>query len=100
MAYERMEHMAGMIGARTSTVTDAVQDVAAAAGSYVQHQAARAAHRAQDLAHEADERVAKYTGRSLEGWAADARDFVRKHPVQLLAATIGVGYVLGKVMQR
>ncbi len=33
-------------------------------------------------------------------WAADIRDFVRKHPFQALAATIGLGYVLGKVMWR
>ena len=28
------------------------------------------------------------------------RDFVRKHPVLALAATIGLGYALGKVMRR
>jgi ElaB/YqjD/DUF883 family membrane-anchored ribosome-binding protein len=100
MAHESMENMAGMTDAQTRKVTQAVQDVAERAGSYVQHQATQLADRAQELAHEANERVKEYTGRPLDAWVADIRDFVRAHPLQALAATIGLGYVLGKVVRR
>ena len=37
---------------------------------------------------------------TLEAWAADAREFVRAYPLYILAATIGVGYILGKITRR
>ena len=40
------------------------------------------------------------TGRSLGQWTTQIRDFVRTHPLQALAVTIGLGYVLGKLARR
>jgi ElaB/YqjD/DUF883 family membrane-anchored ribosome-binding protein len=100
MAHESTENLTGMTEAQTRKAAQAVQDVAERAGTYVQHQATQLADRAQDLAREANERMKEYTGRPLEDWIADLRDLVRKHPLQALAATIGLGYVLGKVMRR
>ena len=100
MAHESTENMTGMTDAQARKAAQAVQDVAERAGTYVQHQATHLADRAQDLAREANERLKAYTGRPLDDWVADIRDVVRRHPLQALAATIGLGYVLGKVMRR
>lgn len=100
MAHDSMENMAGITEAQTRKAVHAAQDVAERAGTYVQEQVTHLADRAQDLAREANERMKEYTGRPLDAWAADLRDFVRKHPLQALAATIGLGYVLGKAMKR
>lgn len=91
-----MEHLTE---AQTRRAVSSVQDVAERAGTYVQQQASQFADRAQDLAHEANERLKAYTG-PLEAWAADIRELVRQHPFQALAATIGLGYILGKMMRR
>ncbi len=37
---------------------------------------------------------------TIEEWMADARAFVRAYPLQILAATIAVGYILGKLTRR
>lgn len=101
MAQESMDKtITGMTDPQTRKAVHAVQDAAERTGTYVQQQAAQLTDRAQDLAREANERVKEYTGRRLEDWAGDIRDFVRAHPFQALAATIGVGYILGKVMRR
>ncbi|MGH7340124.1 MAG: DUF883 family protein [Candidatus Rokuibacteriota bacterium] len=97
---ERIENMTGMTDAQTRRAAHAVQEVAERTGAYVQQQASQLADRAQDLAREANERMKEYTGRPVEDWIADIRDFVRHHPFQALAATIGVGYILGKMMRR
>ena len=44
--------------------------------------------RAHDLTREAD------------GWVGDVRELVRTHPLQALAATIGIGFILGKLFRR
>lgn len=92
-----MEHLNE---AQTRRAIGSVQDVAERTGTYVQQQAGHLADRAQDLAQEANERLKEYTGRPLEAWTADVREFVRQHPFQAIAATIGLGYILGKFMKR
>jgi ElaB/YqjD/DUF883 family membrane-anchored ribosome-binding protein len=100
MAQERIENVAAATNAQTRRAVLAAQDVAERAGSYVQDRAARLSDLAQDVACQANDRLKEYTGRPLEAWVADTRDFVRTHPLQALAATIGIGYILGKVMRR
>ena len=78
----------------------AAQDAAGRAGSYVQQQVTELSDRAQDLARGANDWIREYTGRSTEAWIADVRGFVRTHPLQALVVTVGVGYVLGKIMKR
>ena len=36
----------------------------------------------------------------VEPWVAEVRGFVRTYPLQILAATIGLGYILGKLTRR
>ena len=96
MAQESFEN----IEAQTSSAVRAARDVADRAGSFVQHQMAQLADGGQDLAREANARVRDYTGRGLDDWAADLRGFVRTHPLQALIATVGIGYILGKILRR
>jgi ElaB/YqjD/DUF883 family membrane-anchored ribosome-binding protein len=78
---------------------DAAQEAAARAGSYVQDGVARLSERAQELAHGAGDGLAR--GRdAVTAWAAGTRDTVKSHPLQALAATVGVGYVAGKLLFR
>lgn len=55
------------------------------------------ANEAQDLVSEQVQRV---TGRSMDSWMRDARRYVQDHPLQAIALTIGLGFVLGKILTR
>ena len=68
---------------------EGAQDIADRAGSYV-----------QDRARDVGARVEHLTGRSMESWTRDARHYVREHPLQAIALTIGLGFVLGKILGR
>jgi ElaB/YqjD/DUF883 family membrane-anchored ribosome-binding protein len=57
----------------------------------------RMASEAQDMIGEQVERL---TGRPMESWMRDARRYVQEHPLQAVAVTIGLGFVLGKLMAR
>jgi ElaB/YqjD/DUF883 family membrane-anchored ribosome-binding protein len=57
----------------------------------------RLAGDAQDMIGEQVERL---TGRPMESWMRDARRYVQDHPLQAVAVTIGLGFVLGKLMAR
>jgi ElaB/YqjD/DUF883 family membrane-anchored ribosome-binding protein len=63
-------------------------DMAERARSYAQDRMTDLLDRARDLTGEADQ------------WVADIREFVRTHPLQALAATVGLGFILGKVLRR
>jgi ElaB/YqjD/DUF883 family membrane-anchored ribosome-binding protein len=65
------------------------QEMAERAGAYVQE-------RARDVG----DRVQRLTGRPMESWTQDARHFVREHPLRAIALTIGLGFVLGKILGR
>lgn len=56
------------------------------------------------LATEAQEmlgdQVERLTGRPLESWMRDARRYVQAHPLQAVALTVGLGFVLGKILAR
>ena len=74
--------------AQLATTVRTARDAAERATTYVQQQVTEIFDRAHDLIHEAD------------GWVGDVRDFVRSHPLQALAATIGVGFIVGKLLRR
>jgi ElaB/YqjD/DUF883 family membrane-anchored ribosome-binding protein len=77
---------------------DGAQHVAARAGASVQSRLGDVSDRAQDFAQDANARVERLTGRSIESRAADTRRLVRQHPLAALAITTGLGYVVGKLL--
>lgn len=79
---------------------DAAEDAASRTGDDVQARMTDASAHAQSVARNANDRMEELTGRRLESWTAEARTFIREHPLQAIALTIGIGYVLGKVMAR
>jgi ElaB/YqjD/DUF883 family membrane-anchored ribosome-binding protein len=74
---------------RLESVSGHAQEMTDRAGAYVQE-------RARDMS----EQVERLTGRSMESWTRDARRFVQQHPLQAVALTIGLGFVLGKILAR
>ena len=76
------------------------QDAATQAGSYVQARAKEMADHAGDYAHEMGAQVERLTGRPMDAWGRDARRYVRSHPLQAVAITIGLGFLLGKLLAR
>jgi ElaB/YqjD/DUF883 family membrane-anchored ribosome-binding protein len=77
-------------------------------GDTAQRSARRMAGEAQDMAYRAgsyaQERaqamMERYTGRPADRWVQDARRFVQDHPLQAVAITVGLGFVLGKILAR
>ena len=57
----------------------------------------RMSERAQDLAQDVRGQVEEWIGDSIERWPAEVRRYVRDHPLQALALTVGIGFLLGKV---
>jgi len=55
---------------------------------------------AREVAGDVDDRMARLTGRSTSEWMTELRGFVRDHPLQTLAVTVGVGYLIGKLTRR
>jgi ElaB/YqjD/DUF883 family membrane-anchored ribosome-binding protein len=74
---------------RLESVSGQAQQMADRAGAYVQG-------RARDVS----EQVERLTGRSMESWTGDLRRYVQQHPLQAVALTIGLGFVLGKILAR
>ena len=93
------EHEHGVL-ATAQDVAHRTGDSVRRAGASVQTGIARVGQRAQDLAHEANDRIRRLTGHPVQEWPAEAQRTVRAHPVRALAATVGLGYVLGKVLLR
>ncbi len=77
---------------------DSAGAAAGRAGEYVQRNVRRLSRRAQDMAQDAGDRFAEYTGRPLDTWTKGVRDFVREHPLQAMLITLGVGYIIGKIL--
>jgi ElaB/YqjD/DUF883 family membrane-anchored ribosome-binding protein len=78
----RLESVSGRFSERVQGLTD------------------RAEAYAQERAHDVNDQVERLTGRSMESWTRDAGRYVREHPIQAIALTIGVGFVLGKILAR
>ena len=82
---------------RLESIGDTAQRSARRVAGDAQAMAARAGNYAQERAQEMVER---YTGRPAESWMRDARRFVQEHPLQAVAITVGLGFVLGKILAR
>jgi ElaB/YqjD/DUF883 family membrane-anchored ribosome-binding protein len=80
------------------------QDMAARAGGYAQERAQEMAERASGFvsqrARDVGDQVARLTGRPADAWMRDARRFVQDHPLKAVALTVGLGFVLGKLLAR
>ncbi len=99
MLEHRIETMTdtGVSGARR--VIESAQDAAARTGSYVRTRVSRMSGQAQDLAVSAGDHLASARG-VVASWAGSARRLVKEHPLQAMMATVGVGYVIGKLVRR
>jgi ElaB/YqjD/DUF883 family membrane-anchored ribosome-binding protein len=100
MAQEGARNLSEIAATEANRMSMAVRDVADRAGGYAQRQVTLMSERAKALATAANELVEEYTGRTAEAWTTDIRSYVRTHPLQIVLATIGVGYVLGKIIKR
>jgi ElaB/YqjD/DUF883 family membrane-anchored ribosome-binding protein len=78
---------------------EAMGDTAARAASSMQHRLSRVTERAQDFASEAGEQLSQFGG-SMGPYMQQARRFVQDRPLQAIALTIGLGFVLGKILGR
>jgi ElaB/YqjD/DUF883 family membrane-anchored ribosome-binding protein len=99
-AQRNFEDMSEAAPEMARRAAEAAQDVASRAGEYVRSRMPEVSERAQDLARDASRQMERLTGRDLDSWTSEARGFIRKHPLQAIALTIGLGYILGKVMAR
>jgi len=65
-----------------------------------QEMAARASEFVSERARDVGQQVERLTGRSTDAWMRDARRFVQDHPLQAVVLTVGLGFVLGKILLR
>jgi ElaB/YqjD/DUF883 family membrane-anchored ribosome-binding protein len=96
----RLESMSEAAQRNARRVASEAQDAATRAGSYAQARAQEMADRAGEYARGMDAQVERLTGQPLEAWGRDARCYVRNHPLQAVAITIGLGFLLGKLLAR
>jgi ElaB/YqjD/DUF883 family membrane-anchored ribosome-binding protein len=78
---------------------DAMGDTAARAASSMQGRLNRVSDRAQDFASDAGEQLSQFRG-SMDQYMEQARRFVQDRPLQAIALTVGLGFVLGKLLGR
>ena len=78
---------------------DAIGDTAARAASSMQHKLNRVSERAQDYVSDAGDQLSQIRG-SMGPYMEQARRFVQDRPLQAIALTIGLGFVLGKLLGR
>jgi ElaB/YqjD/DUF883 family membrane-anchored ribosome-binding protein len=84
-------------GGAVVTVT---RDILEGAQTYAQRQVSALANRTRELGRLANETLVTSTGRTPDTWVTDAHAYLKTRPVQVLAVTIGVGYLLGKLLRR
>ena len=96
MEDRRLEGMGETAQRNARRIANEAQDAASRAGTYAQEMADRAGEYARDM----DTHVERLTGQPLDAWGRDARRFVRNHPLQAVAITIGLGFLLGKLLAR
>ena len=89
MEERRLERITDTAQRSARRIAGDAQEIAERAGTYV----------AQHARH-ADDQIARLTGRPSDAWMRDARRFVKDHPLQAVALTVGLGFVLGKILAR
>jgi ElaB/YqjD/DUF883 family membrane-anchored ribosome-binding protein len=97
---ERLESMSDMAQRNARRLAGEAQDAATRASGYAQTRAQEMADRAGEYARDMGAQVERLTGRPVEAWGRDARNYVRSHPMQAVAITIGLGFLLGKLLAR
>jgi ElaB/YqjD/DUF883 family membrane-anchored ribosome-binding protein len=93
---DRIDRISRDVERGVRRVADQAGEVTTRAASSIQ----AVSDRAHGLAAEASDQVERLTGRPVDAWAADIRSYVRAHPLQSVAITIGLGFVLGKLFKR
>ena len=76
---------------------EAMGDTAARTAGAMQSRLNRVSDRAQDFASDAGDQLSELRG-SMEPYIDQARRFVQERPLQAIALTIGLGFVLGKLL--
>ena len=100
MEERRLESVGETAQRNARRLASEAQDTAVRVGSYAQARANEVADRAGEYARDMGTQVERLTGRPVEAWSRDARSYVRSHPLQALAITIGLGFLLGKLLAR
>jgi len=104
MDERRLERITDTAQRSARRIAGDAQDMASRAGSYAQERAQEMAERAgtyvSERARDANDRIQRLTGRTSDAWMKDAQRFVKAHPLQALALTVGLGFVLGKILAR
>jgi len=80
-------------------MADATRGGVARAAGYARTQAVRASERAGDLATHAGAAIEDLTS-GARGAAGRGRDWISAHPLHVLAGTMALGYVLGRILFR
>lgn len=88
------------LGDAARRMAEAGRETASRTTEYVRDGLDRAADYAHGLSAKASDQIADLTGRPPEAWTRDLRGFVEHHPMKSLLITIGIGYLLGKVVRR
>jgi ElaB/YqjD/DUF883 family membrane-anchored ribosome-binding protein len=76
---------------------EAMGDTAARAASSMQTRLNRVSDRAQEFATDAQDQLS-HLGSSMGPYMDQAKRFVQERPLQAIAITIGLGFVLGKLL--
>jgi len=88
------------LGEAARRVAEAGRETASRTTEYVRDGLGRAADYAHDWSTKASGQIAELTGQPPEAWTRQLRSFVEQHPMKSLLITVGIGYVLGKVVRR
>jgi ElaB/YqjD/DUF883 family membrane-anchored ribosome-binding protein len=104
MEERRLERITDTAQRSARRIADDAQDMASRAGGYAQERAQEMAERAgsyvSQRARDANDQIQRLTGRRSDAWMKDAQRFVKDHPLQAVALTVGLGFVLGKILAR
>jgi ElaB/YqjD/DUF883 family membrane-anchored ribosome-binding protein len=100
MEERRLENVGESAQRAGRWIADEAQGRAARAQERAQEAASRAGAYVQKGVRGMDDQVARMTGRTAESWLRDIRGYVEEHPLQAVAMTVGIGFVLGKILAR
>jgi ElaB/YqjD/DUF883 family membrane-anchored ribosome-binding protein len=93
------EALTEQLGETARRVAEAGRETASRATDYVRDGLGLAADLAHDWSSKAGDQIADLTGRPPDVWTRELRGFVEQNPMKSLLITIGIGYVLGKLMK-
>jgi ElaB/YqjD/DUF883 family membrane-anchored ribosome-binding protein len=100
---ERIKQATSSAVASTKEAVERAADRVEAGVHHATDRAAAAAHRATDKAGELGERGREAYEEAIDtadAWLEQARDYVRRKPVQSVAIALGAGWLLGRLLRR